>query len=191
MQRRPPPATSRSSRARGGRWSLVVILLATLAPSLAARQAGDTLGFLGFRAGMPLPAVDSAAHQAGADSLHCTRSTTDTLIRECRASLPDADAGRTVDLWLSAVGDSASILTLAAVLTPARLDRWHEYLAARFGEALPRVRGGITTVQWIVGRRMLRLSWRPRGRSFEASVSLVDGQVLDAWGNRRSAPRGP
>ena len=151
-----------------------------------AAQTPDSLEFLGFRPGMALAEIDSAAHRAGADSLRCARSSADSLISECRASLSDADAGRTVDLWLSAVGDSSSILTLAAVLTPSRLDRWRDYLNARFGLAPSRTRGGITSCQWILDRRMLRLTWRAKGRSFEASVSMVDGRVLDAWGNRKA-----
>jgi hypothetical protein len=162
---------------------LALLLLA--APRGATAQDAGSLAFLGFSAGMGLAAVDSTARRAGADSLRCTRSGADSLIRECRASLPDADADRTVDLWLSAVGDSTSILTLAAVLTSARLDRWHEYLAAQYGDVPLRTRGGITSAQWIVGHRMMRLTWRAKGRFFEASVSLVDGDVLDAWGNAR------
>ena len=160
-------------------------MLLGLRPAVA--QMPDSLEFLGFRPGMALPEIDSAAHRAGADSLRCVRSAADSLISECRASLSDADAGRTVDLWLSAVGDSASILTLAATLTPSRLDRWRDYLNARFGPAPPRTRGGITSCQWISDRRMLRLTWRAKGRSFEASVSMVDGRILDAWGNRHAA----
>lgn len=133
-------------------------------------------------------AIDTAAHLAGADSLHCTASRSDPRIRECRASLPNADADRTVDLWLSMVGDTASVLTLSASLTSPRLDRWREFLEAQFGAPAPRTRGPMTMLQWISDRRMLRLTWRSRGRGFEASVSLVDGEVLDAWGNPRTEP---
>lgn len=139
--------------------------------------------FLGFRPGMARPAIDTAAHLAGADSLQCTVSQSDPRIRECRASLPNADADRTVDLWFSTVGDTASVLTLSASLSSPRLDRWREFLEARFGAAAPRTRGPVTMLQWISDRRMLRLTWRSRGRGFDVSVSLVDGRVLDGWGN--------
>jgi hypothetical protein len=32
---------------------------------------------------------------------------------------------------------------------------------------------------------MLRLTWRAEGTGTTASVSLVDGRVLDGWGRRR------
>jgi hypothetical protein len=130
-------------------------------------------------------AVDTAARLAGADSVHCEQSHADPRLTECRASLPNADAGRTVDLWLSSVNDTTSILTLSAPLSASRLDRWREYLEGRYGTPSLRVRGAITMAQWIHDRRMLRLTWRARGRNFEASVSMVDGRVLDAWGSGR------
>jgi hypothetical protein len=37
---------------------------------------------------------------------------------------------------------------------------------------------------------MVRLTWRVNREERVASVSLVDGQVLDSWGNNRRAARG-
>ena len=169
----------------------MLLLSGTLAGRGAAAQSAELQGFefLGFRPAMTRPALDSAVHGAGADSLRCTISRSDPALGECRASLPNADAGRTVDLWLSTVHDTTSILTLAALLTQSRLDRWREYLVGRYGAAPIRVRGPMTMLQWIADRRMLRLTWRVKGRGFESSVSLVDGRVLDAWGNGRAPPR--
>ncbi|MGH7733461.1 MAG: hypothetical protein ACREOE_07145, partial [Gemmatimonadales bacterium] len=162
-------------------------LLALVAASLVA-QARPVVSFefLGFRPGMPRAAIDTAAHAAGADSLHCVVSAADHRIGECRASLSNADADRTVDLWLSTVDDTASILTLSALLSTPRLDRWRDFLVARYGAATPRHRGPVTMLQWTSDRRMLRLSWRSKGRGFDASVSMVDGRVLDGWGNHRT-----
>lgn len=186
------PASPRSQRARGGRWRSGAFLLgAILAATTLAAQVPDQAGFefLGFRPGMSRFALDSAVHRAGADSLRCTLSRSDPSLAECRASLPNADAGRTVDLWLSTMGDSAGILTLAAVLTRSRLDRWREFLVARYGDAPVRVRGPMLMLQWISDRRMLRLTWRVKGRGFDTSVSLIDGRIVDGWGARRTHPR--
>jgi hypothetical protein len=38
---------------------------------------------------------------------------------------------------------------------------------------------------------MLRLTWRIEKGEKTASVSLVDGSVLDAWGHGRATPRRP
>jgi hypothetical protein len=40
-------------------------------------------------------------------------------------------------------------------------------------------------MQWVRRGRMLRLTWRKEGTATTASVSLVDGRVLDRWGRRR------
>jgi hypothetical protein len=184
VTRAAPPAPPRLARRRGGRWlflGVVLTLAAAAPPSLAAQSPAPDLEFLGFRPGLSRLAADSLAREAGADSLSCQVSARDPSVTECRASLPDADAGRTVDLWFSAIRDTAAILTLSARTAPSRLDRWLEYLSARFGPPTTRIRGPITMAQWIRDRRMLRLTSRARGRDFEASVSLVDGRVLDAW----------
>ena len=36
-------------------------------------------------------------------------------------------------------------------------------------------------VQWIRGTQMLRLTWRYAPGRVQASVSLVDGPVMDGW----------
>lgn len=162
----------------------MVLLLAAAGRGLSAQAAPVGFEFLGFHPGMARPAIDTAAHAAGADSLECQASQADPHLSECRASLSTADADRTVDLWFSAVDDTATVLTLSARLTSARLDRWREFLSARYGAPPPRTRGPMTMLQWISDRRMLRLTWRAHGRGFDASVSMVDGRVLDAWGNR-------
>jgi hypothetical protein len=41
-------------------------------------------------------------------------------------------------------------------------------------------------MQWVRRGRMLRLTWRAEKNSKTASVSLVDGRVLDAWGRSRA-----
>jgi hypothetical protein len=43
-------------------------------------------------------------------------------------------------------------------------------------------------MQWVRQGRMLRLTWRIERGKKVASVSLVDGRVLDAWGRDRRQP---
>ena len=47
------------------------------------------------------------------------------------------------------------------------------------------VQGTQWMMQWVRQGRMLRLTWRIEGGGKTASVSLVDGRVLDAWGRAR------
>ena len=41
-------------------------------------------------------------------------------------------------------------------------------------------------MQWVRRGRMLRLTWRKERGDKVASVSLVDGRVLDGWGRDRA-----
>ena len=50
-----------------------------------------------------------------------------------------------------------------------------------------RVQGTQRMLQWVRRGRMIRLTWRAEAGQQVASVSLVDGQVLDNWGRSRSA----
>jgi len=84
--------------------------------------------------------------------------------------------------------DSASgILTLSGPVGTEAVNRWRDTLVAHFGLVPVRVQGSQSMMQWVRRGRMLRLTWRDEGRTTVASVSLVDGLVLDGWGARRHA----
>jgi hypothetical protein len=74
------------------------------------------------------------------------------------------------------------VITLAAPVDSARLDRWRTTIERRYGRVTPRVQGSQRMLQWVRRRRMLRLTWRDEKQGVTASVSLVDGRVLDSWG---------
>jgi hypothetical protein len=162
----------------------------SLCPSAARAQQPlgtvlDTteLAFLGFRPGLTLVALQDHATQIGRGSFGCRRAASDLRLSECRAGLPELDSGRSVDVWISLIDGRAAITTLSGRLTEARFSRWRELLEGRYG-ATPEVRRGpMRMLQWIKNGRMLRLSWRAKGRDVEASVSLIDGPLLDGWAN--------
>lgn len=165
----------------------------SLSPVAAAAQAVpavDTtaLDFLGFRPGLSLAELRERATQAGHGDLGCRAGTLDPRLLECRGGLPELDSGRSVDLWASVISGRAAITTLSARLTAARLERWRGLLEGRYGTVRERRQGPARMLQWVRNGRMLRLTWRPKGRDFEASVSLVDGPILDAWANEGKRP---
>lgn len=143
-----------------------------------------SLAFLGFRPSFPLHEMRDHATQAGGGMLTCRRATGDLRLTECRASLPELDSGRSVDLWVSLIDDRAAITTLSGRLSEARFARWRELLEGRYGTVVEVRRGPMKMLQWVRGGRMLRLTWRPKGRDLEASVSLIDGPLLDGWANQ-------
>lgn len=170
------------------------LLLASPPARAQARPAlpGDTLplDFLGFRAGVTLTALNDLATQNGKGTLSCQRSDQDSRLGECRGGLPELDAGRSVDLWASIIDGRTAITTLESQLSEARFARWRALLEGRYGPAAERHQGPMTVLQWVRRGQMLRLSWRSKGRDVEASVSLIDGALLDGWANQGKKPRG-
>jgi hypothetical protein len=172
-----------------------VVLAASLFWSGAgARPAainGDTsaLQFYGFRAGAPLEEVRARLAMLDASRLRCKHSRLDSSVTECRAALTDGELGR-VDLWVSAIDSLAGVMTLSGPVDPERLGYWREALLQRYGRVSPHVQGTQSMLQWVRRGRMLRLTWRVEAGKPVASVSLVDGHVLDDWGRARSQQGG-
>ena len=140
------------------------------------------LQFSGFEVGQSLTGVAHRANALGG-ALTCDRSRSDPTLHDCRARLLDS-TGQAMELWLSAVDSGVSVMTIAARLGTLELAGWQRELLTRHGSAREVQQGAQHTMQWIRGNTMLRLTWRPEGDDTMASVSLVDGARLDAWGRR-------
>ena len=172
-------------------WAPVLMLglLAGAGPSRAQHPSpAPPLEFLGFRPGLTVAQVDSQLQRAAGDPLRCQRSTADRSVSECRASLSDA-GGRPVNLWLSAMDGRVGVLTLSGAVTGQQLADWRGELEQSYGPSETRVQGVQRMLQWIQAHRMLRLTWRADRDSTVASVSLVDGKILDDWGKRARKSR--
>ena len=71
-------------------------------------------------------------------------------------------------------------------MAPDQLDEWRSGLESRYGRVGANVQGSQWSMQWIRQDRMIRLTWRIDHSTKVASVALVDGAVLDAWGRTRA-----
>ncbi len=174
----------------------IALCLVFGAAGTAAAQSAirDTtaLEFHGFRAGERLGDIAAQVERLDGTRLKCERARVDRRIRECRSTLTDPDFGGPVELWLSAVDSVASVVTLSGEVAPDQLDQWRSGLESRYGRVGAKVQGPQWMMQWIRHDRMIRLTWRIDHTTKVASVALVDGAVLDAWGReraRRSASR--
>jgi hypothetical protein len=87
---------------------------------------------------------------------------------------------------VSAMDSAAGVITLSAAVDSSALGAWRRDLEQRYGRVAVQRQGGQSMQQWVRRGRMLRLTWRTERRELTASVSLVDGRVLDAWGAGRS-----
>ena len=122
--------------------------------------------------------------------LRCQRAKADSHVMECRATVNDPELGSTLKLWVSAMDSVAGIITLSSDVTADQLDRWRGFIEQRYGRVGAQVQGTQRMMQWVHHGRMLRLTWRIENGRKTASVSLVDGPVLDAWGRGRAKPGG-
>jgi hypothetical protein len=173
----------------GATLALVLFPFAGTAQTSSARASPDTsaLQFHGFRAGAHLTELATLLRNRPGGRLRCDRAQRDRRVSECRGAVRDSAIGQSVDLWISAIDSVAGIITLSAALDRATLDRWRRYIESRYGPVSPKVQGSQTMMQWVRRGRMLRLTWRTDRGQRIASVSLVDGRVLDAWGRSRAA----
>jgi hypothetical protein len=167
----------------------LVASLLTAMPPVAPAPSQDTtsLEFAGFRPGARLDELEALTRARG--WFRCQRARADPRVSECRGSVTDSAIGGRVRLWISAIDSVAGVITLSAPLVPAGLDRWRLSLERRFGQVRTRVQGDQRMMQWVRRGRMLRLTWRTERGGITASVSLVDGRVLDARGRDRDTGR--
>jgi hypothetical protein len=138
------------------------------------------LEFLGFRAGARLDEMALHLRTAGG-KLRCRRSKIDRRVSECRSALDQDRFGGAAELWVSAIDSVAGVITVSGALAPGELESWRAGLETRYGRVDPRTQGTQSMLQWVRRGRMLRLTWRMERGEKVASVSLVDGRVLDAW----------
>lgn len=153
---------------------------AAMAPT-PSRIAPDTgaLEFHGFRAGARVDELRALVRSLDGTRLRCTRAKSDARVTECRAVVRDPTLGGPVDLWLSALDSVASVITLSGGIRADQLDGWRHSIERRYGRVHAQVQGTQWMMQWVRRGRMLRLTWRVEHGAKVASVSLVDGRVLD------------
>jgi hypothetical protein len=171
----------------------VAACLAALGSSLLAQspvREASTLEFRGFRPGDRLSTIAARIEELDGSKLHCNRAKVDRRITECRATLTDPDFGGPVEVWLSAIDSVAGVITLSGDVAADQLDQWRSTLESHYGRVGARVQGPQWMMQWVRQDRMIRLTWRIDRTSKVASVALVDGAVLDAWGRERARRSG-
>lgn len=167
--------------------ALALLFAALAAPAGAQPTAPDTaaLEFHGFRAGARLEELQALVRSLDGGRLRCDRARADRRVTECRAVVKDSGLGGAVNLWVSAVDSVASVITISSGVSADRLDRWRQAIERRYGRVDAKVQGSQWMMQWVRRGRMLRLTWRVERGEKVASVSLVDGRVLDGWAASR------
>lgn len=172
--------------------ALLVLLSLSAQPAVPAVAAPPTapqdtsaLQFHGFRAGARLEELDALVRRGGG-RMRCDRAARDARVSECRGTVTDSALGGSVDVWISAIDSAAGVVALSAPVDAERLDHWRRTIERRYGVVRAKAQGSQRMMQWVRRGRMLRLTWRIEGGKRTASVSLVDGRVLDGWGAERA-----
>jgi len=169
--------------------ALALLAVAASASASAGPTAQDTsaLQFHGFRAGARLDELDDLIRRLDGGRLRCDRAKRDRRVSECRSTVRDSAMGGAVKVWVSAIDSVAGVITLSAGVDAETLDRWRRRIESRYGRVDAKAQGRQWMMQWVRRGRMLRLTWRTDRGERTASVSLVDGRVLDEWGRKRAA----
>ena len=163
---------------------LVTLLLLPATAVGAAPPDTSALHFRGFRAGARLGELDALLRRHGG-RLRCDRAKKDPKVSECRGSVRDSAVG-SISVWVSAMDSAAGVITLSAAVDSTALRGWRGELERRYGPVAVQRQGAQSMQQWVRRGRMLRLTWRTERGELTASVSLVDGRVLDRWGAGRN-----
>jgi hypothetical protein len=153
----------------------------------AAQALGDStsLQFLGFRPGARLEELNRQLRVVGGGPLHCRRARADQRVSECRGTVPSPDLRPPIEVWVSAIDSMAGVMTISGKVDSIQLETWRRTLLDLYGRVGLRTQGKQSMLQWVRRGRMIRLTWRLERREQVASVSLVDGHVLDGWGRSR------
>ena len=170
---------------------MILLGFQIMIPPLSAQSTAPLppLAFLGFEAGARLSTVAERATSLHGHGLHCDKSRRDHAVLDCRGTVLDPASGRPLALWLAAIDSLSGVLTLSSPVTSMGLDSLRRGLERTYGVVDARAQGGQWMLQWVRQGRMLRLTWRIEHGTKVASVSLVDGQVLDDWGRRNRLRR--
>jgi hypothetical protein len=156
----------------------------------AAQAVGDNTGlqFLGFRPGARLEELNRQLRSVGGGPLRCRRARADQRISECRGIVESPDSRPPIEVWVSAIDSLAGVMTISGRVDSTQLEAWRRTLQDRYGRVGLRTQGKQSMLQWVRRGRMIRLTWRWERREQVASVSLVDGHVLDSWGRSQVRP---
>ena len=163
-----------------------MLVTCALPARLPAQTALSSLGIFGFGPGLTLDQTRAALTANHGWGWSCRDAREDSTVTECRGAFQEPLRRIPVQVWLSAMGGRVGILTLQATLTPVGLGEWQAALSESYGPVRVVQRGPLRMMQWVRHGRMLRLTWLPHPDRIDASISLVDGVILDRWGRPRS-----
>ena len=138
-----------------------------------------------------MPSCRRRSQALDGGALRCERAKADRRVTECRGTVTDPELGGTVDLWVSAIDSVAGIITLSSRSAPASSTAGARTIERRYGR-VGATRAGRAVDDAVGAARPDAAAHLAIERGEKvASVSLVDGRVLDAWDGRDNGSSAP
>jgi hypothetical protein len=150
---------------------------APVARAVAVPPATPSAAYRGFAPGVPYKDfVQRARALAVRDRLVCNTAKRTAQVMECGVAIRDPSDSARFYLSASVIDGSVAMLSFHDSGGPGLVDRLRAELTTTLG---PGSRIGRSTLEWVYGRKVVRFSWRGRGKARWIYVSLEDRDVTD------------
>jgi hypothetical protein len=152
-----------------------VALAACITTTLDAQAAAPT--YRGFTPGAAFREFSEHAQLlAGDERLVCNTSRRTANLMECGAVIRDPSDGAAFYVSAFVLEGRVAMISLGDSGGPSLVDRLRRDLTARFG---PGAATGVSTMEWVYGRQVVRFNWRGRGSQRWIYITLEDRDVMD------------
>ena len=153
----------------------LLVLAPVVGPGAAAQASAPT--YRGFAPGARYREfAERARALAGAGSLVCNTSRRTAQLMECGVAIRDPADGATFYLSAFVLEGRVAMVSLGDSGGPPLVERVRRDLSAHFGAGH---RTGVSTVEWVYGRQVVRFNWRGRGAQRWIYITLEDRDVTD------------
>lgn len=160
--------------------SLVVpaILVGQTPPAApAARTAPLSPSYRGFTPGRSYQEfAERARALASRDTLRCNTSRNTAQLMECGVMIRDPEDSARFYLSAYVVEGKIAMVAFKDSGGPRLVERERRGMLARFGPSHRRER---SMLEWVSGRRVVRLNWRGAAQWRVVSITLTDNDVMD------------
>jgi len=153
------------------------LLVGQTPPASAARVAPMSPTYRGFTPGRSYQEfAERARALASRDTLRCNTSRNTAQLMECGVMIRDPQDSAKFYLSAYVVEGKIAMVAFTDSGGPRLVERARRDMSARFGPTHRRER---SMLEWVSGRRVVRLNWRGAAQWRIISITLTDNDVMD------------
>jgi len=169
------------------RLGLAALVVPAILVGQTPRAAALSPSYRGFTPGHSYREfAERARALASRDTLRCNTSRKNAQLMECGVMIRDPQDSARFYLSAYVLEGKVAMVSLQDSGGPRLVEWARRDMSARFGPSHRRER---SMLEWVSGRRVVRLNWRGRGNVRWISITLRDDDVMD--GIARFVPRSP